>query len=143
MFIPTHDFRYLDQTSSNCPSTKNSDSFTVWISPHLIWNLEVNTLGQFVSLHMMAFLSNFFKLTLRWLFYLGKVSFDVKHGVYHFRSCVPVPMIWVLFGPNFHKLPQYPKYPKNENKRSLIKTVRGHRGGTPHLIDKSSIPSFL
>ena len=33
-------------------------------------------------------------------------------------SCVPLSMIWVLFGPNFPKLCQCPKYLKNENQRS-------------------------
>ena len=49
--IPTYGFRYMDQTSSNWPNTKKLNSFTVWVSPHLMWYLEVKTLGQFVSLH--------------------------------------------------------------------------------------------
>ena len=139
-----HDFRYLDQTSSNCPNTKNSDSFTVWVSLHLMWNLEVNTLGRFVSLHMIwgPIWDQFFKLTLRWLFYLSKVSFDVKRGVDHFKSCVHLPMIWVLFGPNFPNCSNAQNTLKMKINILWANQWGNIRGRIPHLINKSSIPSF-
>ena len=52
-------------------------------------------------------------------------------------------MIWVLFGPNFPKLLQCPKYPENENQHSLSKTVWDIGVGSLTLLTNRESQVFL